>query len=295
MKKSIIFIIILFFIFTFNSFTQDIFVEYVEGIIDVKINNSWQEVMIGDSLSPNNTIRLQEDSFAELIADDVLVTISTEGTYKLKDLLNASNEVAAWDINSYLQTTVASIGEEKDEKGRTAAMGIRAAKVEDEVHWLGGDDSASLLLDGRKYLEESKYEEALLAFEDALQIVSFEKENVFLFYIAYTYAAMNQKATAMSYLQEIDFDPDEPFYPDLVILQGKLWLASLSFQKALDLFDTYLEHDNQSQEAQTVYFLSHFCHKGLGNNNQARQSLKTAFALDPDSDIGKAAEKLLVN
>jgi tetratricopeptide (TPR) repeat protein len=295
MKKSMPFIIILIFIFTLNSFAQDIFVEYIEGIIEVKINNRWQEVMIGDSLSPTNTIRLQEESFAELIADDVLVTISTEGTYKLKDLLNASNEVAAWDINSYLQTTVASIGEEKDEKSRTAAMGIRAAKVEDEVHWLGGDDSASLLVDGRKYLEKGRYEEALLAFEDALQIVSFEKENVFLFYIAYTYAAMNQKATAMSYLREIDFDPDEPFFPELVILQGKLWIASLSFQRALDLFDTYLDHHNQGTEVQTVHFLSYFCYKGLDNNNRARQSLKTAFAMDPNSDIGKAAEKLLLN
>jgi len=59
----------------------DLDVEYVDGYLDVRDGEEWFELFVGDTVSDSDTIRLDEDSIAELSTRGTKLTVTKPGIY----------------------------------------------------------------------------------------------------------------------------------------------------------------------------------------------------------------------
>ena len=158
----------------------DLDVEYVDGYLDVRDGEEWFELFVGDTVSDSDTIRLDEDSIAELSTRGTKLTVTKPGIYMARSLLDASGEQRSFGLASVVSGKVASLFRDLEGESQAAVMGVRGAKSESNVQWMSGD-TAELLDAGKGHLEESELDEALALFEEAYDFAEIDEETEVLF------------------------------------------------------------------------------------------------------------------
>ncbi len=271
---------------------QPLSVEYVDGLLEMRSGNAWQEVYIGDSVPEQAVLRLSEDGIAELSAGSVTITLDRDGTYSVADLLRSGKQVAGWNlggiVNSKLNKLVAP-----SQEGQTAVMGVRgAAQGEQQLEWV--DEGEQYLKRGKDLLGKGEYLAATdVLLEGAELAFSKEERQEYLFYAAYSQNQAGNNGRALALLEQVDGRPGMPFFGDYVLLKGRLMIEGLDFEGALALFDQYLRQPGSDETQQVVRFMKALCQQQLGRTSDARQTLEGAWRLDPGSEYGKAAKQML--
>jgi len=64
------------------AFCQDVFVDYLEGVLERSVGSAWRPLDIGDRLPAEATIRLSGRGFVELVQGKVRVSISQDAVYR---------------------------------------------------------------------------------------------------------------------------------------------------------------------------------------------------------------------
>ena len=85
-------------------------------------------------------------------------------------------------------------------------------------------------------------------------------------------------------------DPKAEYFPELVLLKGRLWIGSAAWVQAQGLFDLYLSNHPGGGAVQEVTYLSGLSWLGAGDTARALQVLKRARDLNAASDIGREAQ-----
>ena len=274
-------------------FGQEFIVDYIDGIVDVLDGNSWLEVLPGDTLTAEDTVRLEAGAILELSGSRSRFTLSEEGRYNLKDLgKNSVNTSGLGSMISYkLKTMVNS-----EQRGQSAVMGVRAAEAEadEPLTWMSSE-SDEFIKSGKAELEKANYPEALGDFKTALEFALENEEeteaDTARFYVGYVYTLMDSAGPALKYLNDVYPDSSQEYYSELIILKGNLLLSSFAYQTALDWFGKFEENAASAETKQTVKLLKGLAYLGNGDAKKAKTEFKAAKDLDPASDIGKYASE----
>ena len=286
--------LILLTLFTLPLFSQDLMVEYLEGYVEISSGYGWEELFIGDEIPADATVRVSENGFAELSAGAVTITISEDGTYLIKDLMGTSKEVASWGIGSLVSHKIKTALASTRGSEQSAVMGVRGSITsETQIDWMEEDEADEFLGQGKELFAAERYAEAVEIFKQGLEVADFEKEDLFLYYIAQSYTLMGEKALAIKTLSDTVFDHRSAMYTDLVLLKGSLLIESLAFQKALEIFTSHLQHYPEGGTAQAILILSSFCYRGLKDLDLAKDSLQKAAAINPESELAREAKRMI--
>lgn len=255
-------------------------------------DGEWYELGIGEVITDQDTIRLDEDSVAELRARGAKLTLTKPGIYVVADLLKASGESRSIGIASVIGNKIKTIVEEP-KQSQTAVMGVRGSKSEDELEWMSGD-TAELLKSGKDYLADGKVEDALEVLEEAYDFADEVEEDEVLFYLGFANALMGELRLALEAIEYVEPDPSMEFYADLILLKGQLLTETFAFEEAVEWLGEYDEDlANDKAAAQMSLLLQGISHKSLGDSSNAKQALQKAVGLDRSSEAGQAAQGVL--
>jgi tetratricopeptide (TPR) repeat protein len=290
--KSLVTVLLLLILAALPLAAEELVIEYLEGILEVKSGSRWEELDIGDTVSENTVIRLSRKGFAELTSGNVTVTLTKEGTYNTADLLQSSRAVSAFNVKKVVSSKLKKLMS-PDQGKEAATMGVRGASQDDEeLTWI--EEGAEYLAQGRELLLQEEYEAAIEVFLEGADFAFSEDEAwEYLYYAAYAYAQTGNIVDALRLLADMDPDSAVPIFTDYVLLKGQLYIESLSFEEALELFDRYLENPDRGETTQLVHFLSAVCLQGLDRKPDALKSLEAAYAIDRSSEYGRAAKEML--
>ena len=276
------------------AFSEELVVQYIEGFVERSTNSRWEEVYIGDELPLNTTIRVSENGFAEFSLGDLKISVNEDGIYLLSDLVGTSKQVSSWGLGNLVSTKIKTALTSSG-SGQTAVMGVRGAAAggETDIEWIEAGGSAELLQEGMALLETARYNEALDIFNEGLSISFGEEEQLFLYQVGYTQSLKGHSALALNTLERVEVDPQSSYYSDLILLRGRMLIESLSFNEALEFFKSHTNRYPEGDLTQAVLLLSSYCYRGLDDTFQALQVLQSAYELNPDSALGKEAQRLM--
>ena len=272
---------------------QDFMVDYVDGIVDLRDGTSWLEVFAGDTLTGNSTLRLSEGSIVELSTPQRTVTLSKGGTYNLGNL--RSDPVTSVGLGSMITGRLRDMVT-SDRKTQSAVMGVRASEAvqKEELSWMSSE-SEEFIQSGKEKLKSLDLPAALEDFEIAYDFaVDYDEEreaNAAAFYLAFVYNMLDQNGQSLSYLQQVEAEPEADFYEEFIILKGSLLVESLNYDSALSLFASYQAEYSSVQTRQTVKILEAMALLGRDERSKAKTSFQEAYQIDPNSETGVLARK----
>jgi outer membrane protein assembly factor BamD (BamD/ComL family) len=286
-------ILLLFLLFSPLLFGQELEVVFLDGILEKKEGSSWIEVYVGDVIDRGSLVRVGSDSIVELSDGSLSVTIGTSGVFSVADLVQkVSGQTASRGLGRFLQHALEEVAGEPESRTSAAVLGARAKEVEDEkMDWI--DEEEEIMQRGKALLQEGKYEEALRFFEDVEAEAIDDEAEQYNFYIGYTLAMLGKKGPALKKLSSIHPETKDSYYEDWVLVTGQLLYESMSYRKALALFEDYLKRIPEGGNSQAAYLFAGLCYRELGHGEQARENLERSYRIDPDSEIGKTAKSQL--
>ena len=275
-----------------NIYAEEFVLEYLEGEIEINQDGSWVEAMIGDTISENTQLKVEEETIAEFSNDTTRLTISNPGAYSLKDILSQKKRVSSLGFGTVVQNTYKYVAG-KQKSTNSAVMGVRGAKADDsnDVAWMHEEDEQ--LSEGKDFIKAKKFKEAALVLEDGFKNADPDSEQEYLFYLGYSYAMLGDNGKALKYLSGVHADGSEDYFGDYVLIRGQLLLDSLSYKKALELFNRYISAYPDGENIQVSYFMAGICFNELGKKDKARDSFKRAERINPNSEVGKAARQVI--
>jgi tetratricopeptide (TPR) repeat protein len=285
-------------VFNFPLLAEDFLIDYLEGELEKKEGSKWVELFEADTVESNAIIRLKDDSMVELSGDDLNITLIRPGTYNLEQITKDSRKSDSYGLDDIVSSKFAALSKDlKDEKTEGGVMGVRAAKIEDEVDFIGDEIIENLFIISKQKMSDGDYEGAISLLNDALDWGTDENESILLYYIGFCYSNLGFEALAISYLMDVDIDSDMPFYADYVFLFGSLLMKSYAHEDALALFLDYLDKSTKddSFEYQTIHYLTALCYIQLDNSKEAEKFLKMTKQINQNTDTGKKAASLLRN
>jgi tetratricopeptide (TPR) repeat protein len=271
---------------------EDLLVDYVEGTLEIQEGLGWFELYIGDTVPENSTIRLSDDGFVELSTRTVTVTLSDDGTYDTRSLLQSGRKIASWSIGSVVSNRLDRLIN-PPQKGEVAGLGSRAERKTQDLPEMS-DPFKDSIKDGKQLLGSNLFDEAISMFQEAADEAVFEEE-IFeaRFYEAYAHSLKGDNTPALKILKDMQPDSNAGIFTEYVLLKGKLLIENLAFADALELFSEYLKHPDMGETTQVVYFLMAVCHQALDDDAQAEKFLRDAINIDASSEYGRAAQRML--
>ena len=275
---------------------EDLTVEYLEGWVDVRSGGTWREVSIGDTVGPSAALRLEEDSLIELSRHNAELTLTGPGTYDVAKVLRGYSARERSGYEGLLAEKLRTILRGKRNEGeQTVVGGVRGDTVDDtELGWVE-DDGGGYITAGREALGREEYELALQLFREAYDYVyGPEAEREVLFHLALTETFREDRASALSYLQDVSFASGDELYDDYALLKAKLLIDTFDYRGAADFLRGYIESFDAEppEEAQTAYFLLGIAYNAL-DDSRASEAFSRAAEIDRTGDIGKAAASFL--
>ncbi len=294
MKKYYLFaIIILGSVFFISQAASEEFVlDYLEGTMEINQDGSWVEAMIGDAIAPDTQLNVDEETIAEFSGNNIRLTISNPGVYSLQDILKRKKRVSSLGFGTVIQNTYKYVaGNEKNTS--SAVMGVRGASVQDpgDVAWMDEEDEQ--LSDGKDLIKKNKFKEAVSVLKEGFQDADADAEQEYMFYLGYANAMLGNNGKALKYLSGVKADGSETYFWNYVLVKGQLLIDSLSYKKALSLFNSYIKMYPDGENAQVSYFLAGISLKELGREKDARDFFIRAKRINPDSEVGRAAYKAI--
>ncbi len=234
MKSSFIFILL---IVSASLVTADTVVEYIYGIIEIKKESSWVELMPGDSIPDGSVFRVGENSIVELSGDKTKFSLTNPGIYSIDSIVLSS--FRSLKANSMIFNTIRRLFRHLPSRQSTV-LGVRAAEVPDSGFTWNNDNYAEYLDAGKVQLEQENYTEAGISFSDAMGSAfdDFEEEEA-LFYLAYAEALSGNSSGALGLITNFSPDPDASYYEQAVLLKANLLVENFSADKAISWIGSY--------------------------------------------------------
>ena len=296
MKRYLV-AILLVSLLTASVFAQEIVVAYVDGLLDVREGNSWSELFIGDSLDPDDEIRLGSESYAELTNGRTTIKLSRTGTFEVSDLIEGTGRTESTGIAGLVLNRIGRLTGRGEEPRDSVAGGARASEAArpDPLSWAGGETVSELVNEGVGYLNEGAYQDAYLVFQEAYDYAITDTEYAeALFYYGYASTLVDKSSQAFDLLEEVGPDPDTDYFASHVLALGQLLVESFAFDEAIEYLTMLVEADDQEPEdIQSGQLLIGIAYDGLGRPAQARNYLREAVRTLPGTPTAGVAERLL--
>lgn len=301
MKNILIIILLLAIPATGAILAQDVLVEYVEGVVDVRDGGAWNEVFIGDSVPTNATIRVGATGMVELRSAGKTFLLSQAGSYQLASIVEATQRNERVGVGAIARQRIRSfVGEQTSSDAVVAGVRASEAATRDEVDWAGGESVPELIAIGVSELDAGNYEDAYYTFYDAWEFAGSEELPRAQFYLGYSAYLIGEGSAALRYLRDPAPDPTTEYYDDHILTLAQIQVESFAFADAIDLLNPFIEsvgagdtEDADVPTLQAAYLLAGLAYDGLGDGESARDNFQAAYELDPESDNAAVATALI--
>lgn len=287
-KKVIIAMLMLFLGLTFSS-AQNLYIDYLDGDMDVKRGNSWDPLYIGDEISEGDTIKLYDSSYVELTQNEIKLTLEKEGVYEVAALLDQVVKADRWGIKG--ASVVKLFRDDEVEKRQSSVMGVRGdPQDEEEITWV--DDDVEFLQEGKSLYREGRFDDAIAVLQEGAEWYGSNYDEI-LFYKALTEYKMGHSKKMRESVFEMDPSADVEYFGDYVLLKGNLLIESQNYKEAEELFDRYISDAEKREAEQNVYLLWAFCSLESDDKISARDKLQKAVQINSRNEIGRKATEIL--
>ncbi|MBB6478508.1 tetratricopeptide repeat protein [Spirochaeta isovalerica] len=289
MLKRVSFAVIVLLVFTAGLPARDLFIDYLDGEVDIKTGNNWDPLYIGDQISEDDVIKLYNDSYVELTQNDIKLTLEKAGVYEVSSLLDQVVKADKWGIKG---ASVAKLFRDDEVEARqSAVMGVRGdPQDEEEITWV--DDDVEFLEEGRELYLRGDFEEAILVLDEGAEWYGSNYDEI-LFYKALSEYETGQYRKMRESIFEMDPYADAEYFGEYVLLKGNLLIESQNYIEAEELFDRYISDADKRDAEQNVYLLWAFCSLELDQEISARDKLQKAISINSRNEIGRKASEIL--
>jgi tetratricopeptide (TPR) repeat protein len=272
-------------------------VGYVDGVLEVDDGGAWYELYIGDAVDDGDTIRLAEDSYAELASGSTTVKLSRAGIYEVSDLIESTGRTQTAGLAGMVLGRIGRLSGSDEEQTQTVAGGARAseAATQSGPTWAGGEAIGDLIDEGVVLLNEGDYEDAYYVFEEAFDYaISDEEYAMAAFYFGYSSSLVGQPVQAFDLLEEVGPDPDTDYYPSHVLALGQLLVESFAYDEAIEYLEPLADDiTREPADVQSAELLLGLAYDGMGMTGLAREYLGRASRTVPGTPAASAARRLL--
>lgn len=293
--KAVILFSLLFLVLPWALRSEDFFVDYSDGEVDVKRGSSWEEVYIGDVLTERDTLRLSGYGIVELSYGREVVTLSKPGSYVLDDLAKDISRRKSAEFSSLLSGKVQTALKGNKHMEQSTVGGVRGSQAveQDRMTWMASD-TLDLIETGKEKFATGKIDAALGLFQEAYDYaLDSEEEGKAAFYLAGCYDVQGSTGKALSLLEDVDVGLNSEEYFDFRILKSKLLIESFAYSEAEDILSAVDVSSADPGTSQLIYFLLGVACMGQDKTGPARAHLTRARDFDADSDTGIAAAQML--
>ena len=270
---------------------QDLNVDYLDGRLEYREGrDTWIRLDIGDTIPKDRTIRLSGQGFAELSAGENRITLTGDGMYETTDLLKAeSGKTGFRQILGSKFSTLFKHGE----SGQSSVAAVRGAEAESDDFISWEDDSENYLPDGIKLYNEGDYAGAKDMFEEGSLWETGAVQRECTFRLGLSEQALGDPRSARDTMTSVSPEADDPFLDEYTIAVAGLYIESLEYDKADEVLAFFLDTNPSGDAAQAAWLLSAWSKEGQGDIAGSRRNLQKAVNLGPDTEIGRAAARML--
>jgi len=274
---------------------QEFTVDYVDGYLEIQ-DGGWYELYIGDPLSGDDTVRLGDNSYAELSDGSVTIKLTRPGVYRIEDLSASSRRTSGSGVGNLILNRVGRLTGQ-DEEEQTVAGGVRASEAvnQNQPTWAGGESVDELITEGLGLLNTGEVQDAYWVFQEAYDYALDDDEYAMsAFYYGYGSALIGETTEAFKLLEDVGPDPATDYFADHVIVLGQLLVETFAFEDAIDVLTMLTDETDQDAEArQSALLLTGLAYDGMGNTRLARTYLERSRDLVPGTDGANVAQQIL--
>ncbi len=276
---------------------QDITVEYLEGFAEAVGPEGRRDIFIGDTLSADATIILEEGTILELRLPGRSLVLSRSGRIEMATILTAGENAAASGFGRAVRNRIQSAVTDRSERSRDAiAAGVRSsdAAQQPSTIWAGGESTRELIDQGIEILNDGAPDEAYLFFRDAMDFADGSEAVEARLLAAYSAYLNDQRANALVLLRSSIPHLESPWYQDHMLLLAQLLADSFDYDEAIRILETFLKSPGSDTAAmQTAYLLKGQTLAVSGDLPSALEALQQAVASDPDSETARTARTFI--
>jgi len=278
------------------GFAQEFTVDYIDGYLEIQ-DGGWYELVIGDPVGAQDTVRLGDGSYAELSDGSVTIKLTRPGVYHIADLSTSARRTGSSGVGSLILNRVGRLTGSDNQQQQTTAGGVRASEAvnQNQPTWAGGESVDELIKEGLNLLNEGEIQDAYWVFQEAYDYALDDDEYaVSAFYYGYGAALVGKTEEAFKLLEEVGPNPDTDYFADHVIVLGQLLVETFAFDDAIDYLSMLTNKTDADPEArQQALLLSGLAYDGMGDKRQARSALQQSRDLVPGTEGARIAEQLL--
>ena len=164
-----------------SSAFGDLTIEYIEGYLDLKVDDEWIQLEVGEEIPNDSSVKLDQDSIAELSGLGMKLVLTKPEVYRIEDLLRVHGERRAF-VDLVGDKIKNILSESRQEQ--TAVMGVRGAKkTYKDYDWMNGN-SEELLIEGIDHFQLKEYEIAVEVLWEAVDLIdSYETQTLQLIHL----------------------------------------------------------------------------------------------------------------
>ena len=273
---------------------QELSISYLEGSASRKIGSTWQELSIGDTISSDSTLRIDPRACLELSAGSVRITLTQPGTYGVKRILSASMSLQSTGAAKALATKLSKLVLEPGRK-ESSAGGARMEVIDrGQIAALMDDDAEALLIAGRDCIGSGELDKAIAQLTKAVDSAAGGRLAEARFYLAEAFSLNGDTRNALAQLTAVQPDELADWFPDYVLLRGKVLIDASAFDQAMKwLVDSSADVEQDFARMPTYFFLLALAYGGTGDEENEKQCLARVVAASKDSELGTAAARLM--
>ncbi|MFO7838623.1 MAG: hypothetical protein R6X08_03870 [Desulfosalsimonadaceae bacterium] len=270
---------------------EDFQLIYSNGEVSVKTQSGWSEVMNGDSLAADSTVRLGPGAVAEFSSPGTTLLFSKPGSYRIQAAASQKPQDESRVISSVFGR-IARMGSAA-QPAQSQAMGVRGdiADSDPSITWVE-EDSISFD-EARTAYDNGKFTLAIDILENEVDPIVLSDESEYWYYLSASYLGNGQKGPALQIAQQHSANQFSTVYPDFLLLKGRLQLESMDYPAASENLKNYIYCVNDDNRKQVGYYLYALALKQQGQEDNARRALQMVLQLDADSELTQLARQQL--
>lgn len=294
MKKNALLIVtglLVLLCFTSSLGAVDFKIDYLDGNLEYrKSNKAWQQLLIGDLIPNEGSIRLSGNGFAELSAGARKITLAKDGVYNSANLVGGNTK--AVNLRQLIGSKFSSLFNQADtSKNTVAAVRANRANADDFIAW--EDDSSDYLQEGMTLMNNGDFIGARELFKRGALWESGALQRECLFHHGEVEQILGNPRIARDILTSINPLKTDPFLDEYSVVMATLYIESREYAKADSVLALYLDADPKDEAAQSAWYLSALSMDAQGNKSGSRNSLRKTVELGPETQIGISAAQLL--
>lgn len=280
---------------------EELFIAYMEGLVEYQQGGAWRELMIGDNLSAGSRVRLEDGAYLEVVVDRQTLRISQAGVHRLgSDAVPAAATTDTSDVRGLLSGAVRRFSQRDSQTSQqSVTAGVRASEAASDtgIDWAGDESPRELIDQGLEALADDRVDDASFMFEDAFLFAEDGERDEAGFWLVYSFYLLDERELALETLAEFAPAAEREFYPDYALVAAELLQADGAADEAARIVERALAaHPDLARRQPLAAQALHFTLGQLLINTdppRAETAWRAAAEIAPGTQLAAEASRLL--